>query len=326
MTLPAESTSTPRWRWIAALLFGLIALAAVIAVALRLSELEDFARLLTTARPAWLIVAFAAQALTYVFAALSWKLVLHRARVKIRLAGLVRLSVAKLFLDQVIPMGSISGILLLLHGLKRRLVPDPEAMATLFVTVISYYAAYLMTALASLGVLWVHHAASRLLWATTALFGLVAIGIPAILLWVRQTRFPRLRRLIERVPPIASLLSSAAGARADLLRLPGLYVATTAAQLAVFCLDIFTFWVIFLALGQPCPLWIAFAAFITASIAASLGPTPLGLGTYEGASVALLTVLGIPIETALAATLLMRGGDFWIPMLPGLILARRELM
>ena len=39
----------------------------------------------------------------------------------------------------------------------------------------------------------------------------------------------------------------------------------------------------------------------------------------------MLTLLGIAIESALAATLLLRWLTFWIPMLPGLWLARLGL-
>jgi hypothetical protein len=39
----------------------------------------------------------------------------------------------------------------------------------------------------------------------------------------------------------------------------------------------------------------------------------------------MLSFLDVPIEAALAATLLLRGFTFWIPMLPGIWLARREI-
>ena len=42
----------------------------------------------------------------------------------------------------------------------------------------------------------------------------------------------------------------------------------------------------------------------------------------EAACVGMLNLLGVAIETALAATLLQRGLTFWLPMLPGLWLAR----
>jgi uncharacterized membrane protein YbhN (UPF0104 family) len=39
----------------------------------------------------------------------------------------------------------------------------------------------------------------------------------------------------------------------------------------------------------------------------------------------MLSFLGMAIETALAATILLRGLTFWLPMVPGLWLARLEL-
>ena len=68
-----------------------------------------------------------------------------------------------------------------------------------------------------------------------------------------------------------------------------------------------------------------FASFMIASVAASIGPTPLGLGTFESACVATLALVGVRLELALTATLLLRGLTFWLPMLPGLRIARREL-
>jgi hypothetical protein len=52
---------------------------------------------------------------------------------------------------------------------------------------------------------------------------------------------------------------------------------------------------------------------------------PLGLGTFEAACVGMLSLLGVAMETALAATLLLRGLTFWLPMVPGLWLAKREI-
>ena len=57
---------------------------------------------------------------------------------------------------------------------------------------------------------------------------------------------------------------------------------------------------------------------------AMIGPIPLSLGTFEATCVAVLDLLGIPVAPALTATLLFRGFTMWLPMLPGMWLARRE--
>jgi uncharacterized membrane protein YbhN (UPF0104 family) len=55
-----------------------------------------------------------------------------------------------------------------------------------------------------------------------------------------------------------------------------------------------------------------------AYVASRVGSTPLGLGTFEGASIAMLQLIGVEIEAALAATLLFRAFTLWLPMIPGL--------
>ena len=100
---------------------------------------------------------------------------------------------------------------------------------------------------------------------------------------------------------------------------------TVILELAVFALDALTLWLVFRALGDTPAIWVPFVSFIMASMAATLGPIPLGLGTFEAACVGMLSLLGVAIEAALAATLLLRGLTFWLPMAPGLWLARREI-
>jgi len=73
------------------------------------------------------------------------------------------------------------------------------------------------------------------------------------------------------------------------------------------------------------PLWAVFVSFAIASMVTTIGPIPVGLGTFEAASVGMLSLLGVSVEAALAGTLLLRGLTFWLPMLPGIWLARREI-
>jgi uncharacterized membrane protein YbhN (UPF0104 family) len=44
-----------------------------------------------------------------------------------------------------------------------------------------------------------------------------------------------------------------------------------------------------------------------ASIVTTLGPIPMGLGSFEAVSVGTLRAMGIPFEAAISATLLCRG-------------------
>jgi uncharacterized protein (TIRG00374 family) len=121
------------------------------------------------------------------------------------------------------------------------------------------------------------------------------------------------------------LLRALAEAPTGLLRNPRLLAEAVAFQLGIFFLDALTLWLALHALGETSEFSVVFASFVTASMAATIGPIPLGLGTFEAGSVGTLSLFGVPIEAALAGTLLLRGLTFWLPMLPGLWLTRREI-
>lgn len=117
-----------------------------------------------------------------------------------------------------------------------------------------------------------------------------------------------------------------ADASAHLLCDPALVGGTMLLQLAVFLLDAATPAIALAAIGSDgTHLPGVFASFVIASVAATMGPTPLGIGTFESVCVATLVLVGVHLEAALMATLLLRGLTFWLPMLPGLRIARREL-
>jgi uncharacterized membrane protein YbhN (UPF0104 family) len=79
------------------------------------------------------------------------------------------------------------------------------------------------------------------------------------------------------------------------------------------------------ALGVEAPFTAAFVPLMMASIVVTLGPIPLGLGSFEAVSIGMLRLMGVPFEAALSATLLLRGFTLWLPLVAGLFLTRREL-
>ena len=50
------------------------------------------------------------------------------------------------------------------------------------------------------------------------------------------------------------------------------------------------------ALGVHAPLSAGYVAFMFASIAVILGPIPMGLGSFEAVSIAMLRLFGVPFE------------------------------
>lgn len=321
------------WRLGLPWLFGLLVLAAVVLVATRFTELRRFAELARSAQPIWLLVAFGLQVMTYVCAAGVWHGALDRAGVGQCFWSIVPLGLAKLFTDQALPTGGISGALLVVSGLERRGIPNSIAMAALLIGMVSFYVAYLIAVAIGLAILYSSHTLDPLMAAAAGVFVAVAFSIPVFVLALRRWSQQRsgagplatANRWLGHVPGISALMAALAEAPAALLRDPVPFVRATVLQFLIFALDAGTLWVMILAIGAVGSPSAAIAAFTMASLVATIGPMPLGLGTFEAVCVAVLHIQGLSLEAALTATLLLRGFTFWLPMIPGLVLARREL-
>lgn len=323
--LTQEMGKVSAWRTFSSWASGLLTLLAVVLIVLHFGTIEDFGQLAWAVSPYWLFLACVAQAATYVSAALVWRQALKCAGHPLTLRVLIPLGVAKLFTDQVVPSSGISGAIMVAAGLVRRRVPTHIAMGALLVGLVSYFAAYLASALTSIVLLGLYQRANLGLILVVATFVLVVIAIPTGVLWMkgRNLRLPAV--WLARLPGAAQLLRAIAAAPTELLKDPILLVQTIIFELIIFVLDALTLWLMFRALGNDPAIWIIFVSFIIASITATLGPIPLGLGTFEAGCVGMLNFLGITLEAALAATILLRGLTFWLPMIPGLWLARHEL-
>lgn len=314
------------WRRLAPWLSALIVLPALLAATLHFSSLAKFVELVREARPQWLLPALAVQAATYVLAALSWHQVLMSAGQPRPFRTLFRLSIAKLYTDQAIPTGGVSGSILVVKALARRGVPDHVAMAALLVSMVSYYGADIVAAIACLLLLWLHHDADFPVLALVTLFVFIEMAIPAAVLWAKgRANHGALPHWVRRLPGSRALIDAVADAPNDLLRDPRLVLGTFACQVAIILADSATLWLICHALGAPVDPWIAFCGFTIGMIVAMIAPSPLGLGTFEAGTTGMLVLLGMPIEAALAATILLRGFTFWLPMVPGVWIARHEV-
>lgn len=316
---PSPSGRSPRLaRW----LIGLVALAALFAAVTHFGEFERFAEMARRARPGWLIVAVLLQLSTYGSVALGWRTVLRRAGAPQPLRRLLPIAFAKLFADQVIPSAGMGGNLLLVERLTRLGTPRGTAVAALLVSMIGFYAAYALLAVAMLVTLWLDRAATPLLVGVVTTFLLVALAIPALALWLRRRGSRPLPAWLEHIPPIPALLKIVGEAPADLVTDRQLIATVGGLNGLVFIADAATLAACLLAIGQPLLPGTAFIALMAGSIAATLAPLPLGLGSFEASCVGMLGVLGVPVEAALAATLLLRTLTLWLPLLPGLALLR----
>ncbi len=190
---------------------------------------------------------------------------------------------------------------------------------------VSWYAAYALVGAAALAFLWQRGELPPALVAIGAVFLLLATGVPlAILGFSRRRR--NVPGWVQRLPWARAVLTAIDDAQPGAIFGVTLAPETVTLQLAIFVLDATTLGIMLRAIATHADVVVVFASFVIASMVATLAWVPGGLGTFEGTCVAMLHAHGVAIEAALAATLLTRGFTFWLPMAPGLAIARREMM
>ncbi|HVN39414.1 MAG TPA: lysylphosphatidylglycerol synthase transmembrane domain-containing protein [Myxococcota bacterium] len=323
-TVDALALRAPRIATRFGWLSGALLLAVLIIVSTHIAEERELARLLAGAEPFWLLGAALLQLLTYACASAVWQRALAYSGGALRLRDLLSLGLAKLFTDQALPSVGMSGTLLVVRGLQRRGVSRTAAVAAMLTGLVAFYLGYLIAILAAAGVLARHGEMHPLIVVPIALVGALAAGTPLAIFVLRRRAQNHAPRFFERWPGARDVVAALREMPAGTLFAPRLVMETTLLQLAIFVLDAGTLHLCLRAVGSPAPAPIAFASFIVASVVSSLSWMPGGLGAFEGSSVALLHLQGVPIEGALAATLLLRGMTFWLPMIPGFGVARRE--
>ena len=310
-----------RWRWIA----GTLLLLALLFLALRHVDWRRFAEIARNAEPAWLLVASLFQLATYVFAAGALHRGIAASGIHRPLRPLIPLGIAKLFVDQVVPTGGLAGTLLVVRALERRRVSRGVATAAVVVNLLSFYAAYALSVGAALLVLWFHRSLHPAVLLLLTVFAIYATAMPVLILWIVYGG-PRARPAwFARVPGLATGIRAIEEAPASTLRHPALFVESTVLQLLIVVADAATLDVLLRALGWNVGFGVVFASFILASIAGTVSLLPGGLGSFEAGSVAALHYLGLPLELSLAGTLLLRTFTLWLPLIPGLWFARREM-
>lgn len=318
-SLPQAEPRRSRWLpWLlgAALLVGLLT------VALNLSSAADFLRLAESVAPAWLAVAVATQLGTYVAEGAGWAIVARAGGHPIRLWLSTRMSVVKLFVDQALPSAGLSGTAAFGMALQARGVPSPLVLVAVAVDIATYYIAYVIALAIALAIAVDQGLASAFVLAVAALFAAIAIAIAVAVLALTGRRVRVLAAIASRFKPIRKAVELIEGADPKLARSPTILAKATGCQLGVFVLDAATLWLAVRSLGVAAPIGAVFASFMLANLFRTLSIVPAGLGTFDAMAVAMLSASGLTVPVALSATLLFRGLSFFLPLVPGALLAQ----
>jgi uncharacterized membrane protein YbhN (UPF0104 family) len=257
--------------------------------------------------------------------AIEWALVLRAGKCRAPFGKLLGLTVAKHFADQMVPTAGMSGNLVVVDRLQGIGASRSVALAALIMTIIAYYASYGVASLLALILLWIHGKTS---WVILGLIGAslgLSAAVPALALWLQRKGAKAIPPWLRQIRTVCELFEMIKEAPTRLVRNLHLIGELTALNGAGFALDGLTMQLCLFALGLNVPFGEAFSAFILASIVVTLGPIPMGLGSFEAVSIGMLRAMGVPFEGALSATLLFRGYTLWVPLIPGMFAARRQL-
>jgi undecaprenyl-diphosphatase len=302
--LPALTRA--RWRTLL-LLFGL-----GFAVHALLPQLDETGRALgqlATADPRWVLAAVAGSTLTYAFAAVSLLAATPR---RLSYARTVAVQLASSFTNRLAPAG-FGGLALNLRYLRRSGLGNVEAATVVAVNAAAGVMVHVTCLVAALGLLTRTGVGDVRLpphWLVLAIV-VAGLAVAGAAVFAPQIRRRGLSALQQPTAHLLAVLHRPSRAAWLILGAGGVttaYTLTMAASLHAFTGDV--------------PLMRVAAVYLAGMAAASVSPTPSGLGAVEAALTAGLTVMGIPFPQALAGVLTFRLITYWLPIPPGLVAYR----
>ena len=310
--LPLETAAPPRLRRMElAVLLGVLVFAlGMAAAALWGGGRQAWATLLTIPRTI-LPVMLGMSALNYVMRALRWLLFSRALRLGVNPFANALYYVAG-FSMTTTPgkMGEALRLWLLarFHGCRydqtaALLVADrlSDAVAT--------------TAIVAVTVFWFAHYASVAVVAVLAVAFITALALrPTLLMWGIDTVFGRLRRW-----PRGFVRARRAVRALETLAPPRIFLPALALGTVGWCSEGLSFYVLLHMLGAaPNPLACMFI-FSFSMLVGAISVLPGGLGSTEATMVGLLASQGVPFETALVATGVVRVTTLWFAVGLGLL-------
>jgi uncharacterized membrane protein YbhN (UPF0104 family) len=267
---------------------------------------EGFGQL-ATARPVWLLAAAGATCLTWVAAALTRQgAVVERLPARRLLATQFAAGAANHLLPSGLGASAVNLRFMTVCGLP---LARSSAALALYLLAESIGRVGLLAALLlafpgalRLGPLLPAGAAGPLLLAV----GAAAVGVAAALLCVRRVR-----------AAVGSFLRTALGEARSVHRRPSRALALWGGSLAFPALQASVLVAVGRALGLGVPPWHMAVAYLAATVAVALVPTPGGVGSVEAALIMALVAAGGPAAVATAVVLAFRIITVWLPLLPG---------
>ena len=287
----------------------------------QLTTANDILGEIRNAQPWWVAAAVLASVLTYLGATLT---LVGSVPDPVPFGSAFGTSVATSFTNAVAPAG-VGGMALGVRYLQRLGVPTPVALTGVGVkTVLGLFVHITLMAATVLAL-----GRSEVLSGVSVPWGLLGwIGLGVVIAVLLLITLPVTRRWagVRLVPRAREAFSGMGEVMRSPRRLVALVGGATMITVSYALCLVFSAQ----AVGVSAPISEIVIVSLTASIVASVAPTPGGLGAAEAAYAAGLAAIGLSASSSLAVVLIFRGVTFWLPILPGYLamraLERRRLL
>jgi uncharacterized membrane protein YbhN (UPF0104 family) len=282
------------------------------------AELGRIKDVLGDSHPGWIAGLIAIEIVILILVARTYRLLLDRLGHHLRLLPLVRVHLQRVVVGTVTPVGGPSSMVVFVHSLRKKNVRAADALLAISIKSVIGNVAFLLILIP---VLFVQKPSTLLIASTFGLILLVSVMVGALSLGLSSRKPPRW--LLHRLPRkglkfLAQVRSHDISIRC-LIEPFSCMLATKVAGAAML-------FVALQAVGQNTDVAVPLIAYVVGMVFFLVAPVFQGIGVVEVSMAVALERLGVPASAAVAATLLCRVGELWLPLTAGLIMQTRDTL
>jgi uncharacterized membrane protein YbhN (UPF0104 family) len=282
------------------------------------NELRDSFPLVLQAHPQWVALAVGTQFIMLALTAAKYRVLMTQVDARVHPAILARAHLRRHFVSTTIPLGGPAGLLSFIRDMAAQSVCATKAIAVSIRASLANEVAFILFLLLALTRLAFASEVSRTM---TLVFGATfVIAIAALIVVMMVLRSDRLPSIAQRLP--ARVLNGMEEIRGHGFAVSDIAVGVPFA-LATHFAGVGMLTCAVYASGHHPGLTTILAARLVASLATVLLPVFQGAGVMEVTLVGMLHAGGVPVADALAATVIFRVAQFWVPLALGALMMAR---
>lgn len=326
------------------IVFYIATLSVLILVFLKFSELKLIGSIFNGTNYHWLIVLLIVQVLMYYSQAFNYKYVLKIKDYEVPSHELFLISIVSQFANQALPMAGLSGQVFFIQYLKKYGIPVAEAFGRALIEIMTLYMTMGLFFIISSIVVFPAGVAEKLPEVKIVIYIFAFIAALCLLIYVFINRGKRgslinwfLGKLhyyfeekkkksknnsgeiidhSKHVQIIIDLFKTNLNIRFLDKKKKDFWLAFVWYNIFFLC-HVITLYAASWAVDFPITFGMAFVIFSFVKFVSMLSFIPGSIGIFEGSMSLMLAALGVPLEAALAMTLIMRALTFWLPLLVG---------